>query len=90
MTEIIDREKLTSMMRQYFEVKDQYSDCILMFRLGDFYEMFFDDAEIASKILDIALTGRACGLEERAPMCLRDIRSPSASRPRTQSRQRES
>lgn len=69
MTEIIDREKLTSMMRQYFEVKDQYSDCILMFRLGDFYEMFFDDAEIASKILDIALTGRACGLEERAPMC---------------------
>ncbi len=69
MTEIIDREKLTSMMRQYFEVKDQYSDCILMFRLGDFYEMFFDDAEIASKILDIALTGRACGLKERAPMC---------------------
>ncbi len=66
---IIDKNKLTPMMRQYFEVKDQYSDCILMYRLGDFYEMFFDDACIASKILEIALTGKNCGLEERAPMC---------------------
>ena len=69
MAEIIDRTKLTPMMQQYFAVKDQYDDCILMYRLGDFYEMFFDDAEIASRILDIALTGRACGMEERAPMC---------------------
>ena len=69
MAEIIDRTKLTPMMQQYFAVKDHYDDCILMYRLGDFYEMFFDDAEIASRILDIALTGRACGMEERAPMC---------------------
>ncbi len=66
---VIDRTKVTPMMTQYFEVKDQYPDSILMYRLGDFYEMFFDDAEIASRVLDIALTGRACGLEERAPMC---------------------
>lgn len=69
MSGVIDRSSLTPMMLQYFEVKDQYTDCILMYRLGDFYEMFFDDAEIASRVLDIALTGRACGLEERAPMC---------------------
>ena len=66
---IIDRNNLTPMMQQYFEVKDQYNDCILLYRLGDFYEMFFDDAVIASKVLEIALTGRECGLEERAPMC---------------------
>lgn len=66
---IVDREKLTPMMKQYFAVKDNYQDSILMYRLGDFYEMFFDDAIIASKVLEIALTGRACGLEERAPMC---------------------
>ena len=65
----IDREKLTPMMLQYFAVKDEYPDTILMYRLGDFYEMFFEDAEIASRVLDIALTGRACGLDERAPMC---------------------
>jgi len=69
MSEIIDRKKLTPMMQQYFEVKDQYTDSILMYRLGDFYEMFFDDAEVASRVLDITLTGRACGLPERAPMC---------------------
>ena len=57
------------MMKQYFKVKDEYEDSILMYRLGDFYEMFFDDALTASKVLDIALTGRNCGLEERAPMC---------------------
>jgi len=60
---------LTPMMQQYLELKEQYKDCILFFRLGDFYEMFFKDAEIASRELEITLTGRDCGLEERAPMC---------------------
>lgn len=59
----------TPMMKQYFKVKEQYPDCILMYRLGDFYEMFFEDAAIASRVLEIALTGRDCGQEERAPMC---------------------
>ncbi|MBQ9828527.1 MAG: DNA mismatch repair protein MutS [Lachnospiraceae bacterium] len=57
------------MMQQYLKTKEQYPDCILFYRLGDFYEMFFDDAKIASDILDIVLTGKDCGLEERAPMC---------------------
>lgn len=61
--------KLTPMMQQYFEIKENYRDCILLFRLGDFYEMFFDDAIVASKVLEITLTGRDCGLDERAPMC---------------------
>lgn len=65
----IDRSKLTPMMKQYFDCKDKYPDCILFFRLGDFYEMFFEDAIVASKTLEIALTGKSCGLEERAPMC---------------------
>lgn len=65
----VDKTKLTPMMQQYFAVKDEYPDSILMYRLGDFYEMFFDDALTASKVLDIALTGRNCGMEERAPMC---------------------
>ena len=65
----MDRSKLTPMMRQYFEVKDRYKDCIMFFRLGDFYEMFFEDAIVASKTLEIALTGRECGMSERAPMC---------------------
>lgn len=60
---------VTPMMQQYLDIKEQYKDCILMFRLGDFYEMFFDDAVVASRELEIALTGRDCGLEERAPMC---------------------
>ncbi|MBS4980426.1 MAG: DNA mismatch repair protein MutS [Lachnospiraceae bacterium] len=60
---------LTPMMQQYMETKKQYSDCILFYRLGDFYEMFFDDAITASKELEITLTGKNCGLEERAPMC---------------------
>ena len=60
---------LTPMMKQYFEIKDKYNDCILFFRLGDFYEMFFDDAKTASRELELVLTGRDCGLEERAPMC---------------------
>ena len=61
--------KLTPMMQQYMEVKNQYKDCILFFRLGDFYEMFFEDAITASKELDITLTARDCGLKEKAPMC---------------------
>lgn len=60
---------LTPMMQQYLEVKEGCKDCILFFRLGDFYEMFFEDAEIASKELELVLTGRDCGLEKRAPMC---------------------
>lgn len=61
--------ELTPMMQQYMETKKQYSDCILFYRLGDFYEMFFEDAIQASKALEITLTGKSCGLEERAPMC---------------------
>ncbi len=61
--------KPTPMMEQYFEIKAQYKDTILFFRLGDFYEMFYEDAEIASKELEITLTGKSCGKEERAPMC---------------------
>ena len=61
--------ELTPMMQQYVETKEQYSDCILFYRLGDFYEMFFDDAITASRELEITLTGKNCGLEERAPMC---------------------
>ncbi|MCB2341040.1 DNA mismatch repair protein MutS [Clostridium estertheticum] len=60
---------LTPMMIQYFEVKETCKDCILFFRLGDFYEMFFDDAQLAAKELELVLTGRDCGLEKRAPMC---------------------
>ena len=65
----VAKPKLTPMMQQYMEIKERYKDCILFFRLGDFYEMFFDDALLASKELEITLTGRDCGLEERAPMC---------------------
>lgn len=61
--------KLSPMMQQYFQIKSQYDDTILLFRLGDFYEMFFEDARIASQELDLVLTGRDCGQEERAPMC---------------------
>lgn len=61
--------KYTPMMEQYMGIKEQYQDCILLYRLGDFYEMFFDDAITASKVLEIALTGRDCGQEEKAPMC---------------------
>ena len=60
---------LTPMMRQYMTIKENYQDCILFYRLGDFYEMFFDDAKTASRELELVLTGRECGLEERAPMC---------------------
>ncbi len=61
--------QLTPMMQQYVKTKEQYQDCILFYRLGDFYEMFYDDALIASKELEITLTGKDCGQEERAPMC---------------------
>ncbi len=62
-------EKLTPMMQQYMETKNEYKDCLLFYRLGDFYEMFFDDALTCSRELEITLTGKNCGLEERAPMC---------------------
>lgn len=61
--------EVTPMMQKYLETKEEYPDCILFYRLGDFYEMFFDDALTASKELEITLTGKSCGLEERAPMC---------------------
>ena len=61
--------ELTPMMKKYLETKEEYKDCILFYRLGDFYEMFFDDAITASRELEITLTGKSCGLEERAPMC---------------------
>lgn len=66
---IFDREKVTPMMRQYIDTKAKHDDCILFYRLGDFYEMFFDDAEIASKVLDLTLTKKACGKDLFAPMC---------------------
>lgn len=65
----IDYTKLTPMMQQYMDIKEKYKDCIVFFRLGDFYEMFFEDAITASKELEITLTGRDCGQEDRAPMC---------------------
>ena len=62
-------KKISPMMQQYLDIKENYRDCILFFRLGDFYEMFFDDAKLASKELELTLTGKNCGMEERAPMC---------------------
>ena len=62
-------EHYTPMMQQYLEIKKQNQDAFLFYRMGDFYELFFDDAKKASKLLDITLTGRDCGTEERAPMC---------------------
>ena len=62
-------EQLSPMMQHYLKTKEEYSGCILFYRLGDFYEMFFEDAKVVSKELELTLTGRACGLEERAPMC---------------------
>ena len=71
---IYDRRKgkgmaLSPMMQKYLETKEEYKDCILFYRLGDFYEMFFDDALTASRELELTLTGKNCGLVERAPMC---------------------
>ncbi len=65
----IDRSKLSPMMQQYMEIKDKYEDTIIFFRLGDFYEMFFEDAILASRILELTLTGKQAGLEDRVPMC---------------------
>lgn len=62
-------QAITPMMKQYLDVKNQYNDCVLMYRVGDFYEMFFDDAIRVSKVLELTLTGKDCGLSERAPMC---------------------
>ena len=61
--------EFSPMMQQYLSIKEQYKDAILFFRLGDFYEMFFEDAILASRELEITLTGKECGQEERAPMC---------------------
>ena len=65
----VDRSKLSPMMAQYIEIKDKYKDELVFYRLGDFYEMFFDDALIASRELELTLTGRVAGLEEKVPMC---------------------
>ena len=65
----IDKEKLSPMMQKYIETKEEYEDSIVFYRLGDFYEMFFDDAITASRELELTLTGKDCVLEERAPMC---------------------
>ena len=62
-------DSLTPMMKTYLEIKNEHDDCIVFFRLGDFYEMFFDDALTGSKEMEITLTGKNCGLDERAPMC---------------------
>ena len=69
MFESVDIEKVSPMMQHYLQTKMEYKDCILFYRLGDFYELFFDDAKVASKELELTITGKACGLEERAPMC---------------------
>ena len=66
---LADLKEATPMMQQYIDVKKGYQDYILMYRLGDFYEMFFDDAVIASKALELTLTGRDCGNDCRAAMC---------------------
>ena len=65
----VDKTKLSPMMQQYMDIKDQYEDCILFFRLGDFYEMFFEDAILTSRVLELTLTGKQAGLDERVPMC---------------------
>ena len=65
----VDRTKLSPMMQQYMDIKDKYDDCIVFFRLGDFYEMFFEDAITASRVLELTLTGKQAGLDERVPMC---------------------
>ena len=65
----VDRSKLSPMMQQYLDIKDKYEDCIIFFRLGDFYEMFFDDAILTSRLLELTLTGKQAGLDERVPMC---------------------
>ena len=65
----VDRSKLSPMMKHYVELKDKYEDTIILYRLGDFYEMFFEDAEVVAHALELTLTGKSAGLEERVPMC---------------------
>ena len=65
----VDVSSLSPMMQHYVKTKEEYSDCILFYRLGDFYEMFFEDAQTVSKELELTLTGKDCGMAERAPMC---------------------
>mgnify|MGYP004691399021 CR=1 FL=1 len=69
MYEKIDKSKYTPMMRQYLDIKENYPDTLVFYRIGDFYEMFFNDALVASRELEIVLTGRDAGTEERVPMC---------------------
>jgi DNA mismatch repair protein MutS len=69
MHDALDSDKITPMMQQYLDQKKLWPDCILFFRLGDFFEMFFEDAVTGSRELDLTLTGRDCGQTERAPMC---------------------
>ena len=64
-----DKPKYTPMMMQYLEIKEQYPDTLILFRLGDFYELFFEDAKIASKVLELVLTGKNAGADEKVPMC---------------------
>ena len=66
---MVDVMEVTPMMQKYVETKEQYKDCILFYRLGDFYEMFFEDAILASRVLELTLTGKQAGLDERVPMC---------------------
>ena len=61
--------EISPMMSHYLKTKEEYNDCVLFYRLGDFYEMFFDDAITVSRELELTLTGKSCGMEERAPMC---------------------
>ena len=65
----VDRSRLSPMMRHYVELKDKYEDTIILYRLGDFYEMFFEDAEVVAHTIELTLTGRNAGLDERVPMC---------------------
>jgi DNA mismatch repair protein MutS len=65
---VIQMAEFSPMMQHYLDTKKQYSDCVLFYRLGDFYEMFYDDAEIVSRELELTLTGKDCGQEKRAPM----------------------
>ena len=81
-----DLNKITPMMSQYIETKKDYTDCILLYRIGDFYEMFFEDAEIAANVLELVLTGKDCGLGERAPMCGIPFHSVESYIPRLVSR----
>ena len=64
-----EKPKYTPMMMQYLEIKEQYPDTLILFRLGDFYELFFEDAKIASKVLELVLTGKNAGADEKVPMC---------------------